>query len=240
MPTRVALVGAGPVGLMALKNLTEDGFDVTSFEKRAYVGGLWNSANDSYISVTSNTIFNSSRFVSAITDFPFPEHHDDFPSAPQLVEYLNAYADRFDLRKHIRLSTEVVSVRRVDQEWEVTTNTKGSEPVVEHFDKLLVATGSFLTPRTPELEGIEQFQGKTVHSINFPDPSEFKDENVLIVGLHATAQDISVELSKHASKVHIAHRTGVVMVRTPALFHSRLTEVLRYLDSTTTDGHSIK
>lgn len=216
MSTRVALVGAGPVGLMALKNLTEDGFDVTSFEKRAYVGGLWNAANDSYISVTSNTIFNSSRFVSSITDFPFPDHHDDFPSAPQLVEYLNAYADHFNLRKHIRLSTEVINVQRICQQWEVKTVTQDSEPVIEYFDKLLISTGSFLTPRIPELEGIEQFQGKTVHSINFPDPSEFKDENVLIVGLHATAQDISVELSKHASKVHIAHRTGVVMVRTPA------------------------
>ena len=216
MSTRVALIGAGPLGLMALKNLTEDGFDVTSFEKRAYAGGLWNAANDSHVSVTSNTVFNSSRFVSSITDFPFPDHHDDFPTAPQLVEYLNAYADNFNLRKHIRLSTEVINVRRQWGQWEVKTITQGSEPVIGYFDRLLVSTGAFVTPRIPELEGIEQFQGKALHSINFPDPSEFKDENVLIVGLHATAQDISVELSKHASKVHIAHRTGVVMVRKSA------------------------
>ncbi len=215
MSSRVALVGAGTLGLMALKNLTEDGFDVTSFEKRSYVGGLWNHSNDSSISVTSNTIFNSSRFVSSITDFPFPDHHDDFPSAAQLVEYLNAYADRFNLRKHIRLSTEVISVRRMDQNWEVKTVTQGSEPVVEYFDKLLVSTGSFLTAKMPELDGLEKFQGKTMHAINFPHPGNFKDEKVLIVGLHATAQDISVELSQHASQVYIAHRTGVVMVRTP-------------------------
>ena len=212
MSTRVGLVGAGPVGLMALKNLKEDGFDVTAFEKRPYVGGLWNQSTDSSLSVTSNTIFNSSRFVSAITDFPFPPHHDDFPTAVQLVEYLNAYADRFNLRPHIRLNTEVLSVRRIDQKWEVKTASQDSVAVVEYFDKLLVCTGSFVTPKYPNIESIDRFQGKTLHSIQFPHPSAFKGQKVVIVGLHATAQDITVELSQHASKVWIAHRTGVVMV----------------------------
>lgn len=212
MPTSVAVIGAGPVGLMAVKNLIQDGFEVTAFEKRPYVGGLWKPSQDSAISITDNTRFNSSRFVSAISDFPYPEHHDDFPTGPQVYEYMNLYADHFNLRPHIKLNTAVLSLRRIDQQWELKTATQGSDPEVSYFDKVLTCTGSFVTPRIPKITDLEKFKGQTLHSIDFPDPSNFKDQNVLVVGLHATAQDIVCQLSKAASKVYISKRSGVVIV----------------------------
>jgi dimethylaniline monooxygenase (N-oxide forming) len=212
MPVRVAIVGAGPLGLMALKNLREAGFEATAYDRRSYVGGLWKQSTDATVSITPNTRFNSSRFVSAITDFPFPDHYDDFPTGAQLFEYLNLYCDHFNLRDHIRLSTEVVDLRRVDGKWELTTSPQGANSQVEYFDKVVTATGSFCTPRTPQIESIDSFQGRKLHSISFPHPRAFKDHNVLLVGLHATAQDLTVELSEYASKVYIAHRSGAVLV----------------------------
>ena len=66
MVIRVGVVGAGALGLMALKNLKEDGFDVTGFESRAYVGGIWKPSDDNATSTLDNTIFNSSRYRAAI------------------------------------------------------------------------------------------------------------------------------------------------------------------------------
>jgi dimethylaniline monooxygenase (N-oxide forming) len=37
---------AGPSGLAALKNLREEGFSATVFEKRASVGGVWAYTDD--------------------------------------------------------------------------------------------------------------------------------------------------------------------------------------------------
>lgn len=82
--TTVAVIGGGPVGLMALKNLKEDGFDVTLFESRDWVGGLWMPSNDASISVTENTRFNSSKYRSSISDFPVSDDMDDYPTALQL------------------------------------------------------------------------------------------------------------------------------------------------------------
>jgi dimethylaniline monooxygenase (N-oxide forming) len=229
MATRVAIIGAGPVGLMALKNMREDGFDAISFEKRDYIGGLWKATNDGSISVTPHTVFNSSRcvvrsfpcshllilphrFMSAISDFPFPDHHNDFPTADQMLEYQNLYADHFGIRQYIRLSTEVISVRRIDAQWEIATRSKDDQTQREYFDKLLVCTGSFVTARRPHFDGIEKFEGRVLHCIDFPDSSEFKGQTVLLSGLHASTADISIELSKHASKLYLAHKTGVVMV----------------------------
>jgi dimethylaniline monooxygenase (N-oxide forming) len=43
----------GVLGLVTLKNLLEEGFDATAFEKNEYVGGLWRFTEDE--NVTSVT-----------------------------------------------------------------------------------------------------------------------------------------------------------------------------------------
>lgn len=42
----VCVIGAGALGLVATKNFTEEGFDVTTFERNDYVGGLWHHTED--------------------------------------------------------------------------------------------------------------------------------------------------------------------------------------------------
>lgn len=43
---KVCVIGAGGLGLAALKNLSETGFDVTVFERASYIGGLWHATTD--------------------------------------------------------------------------------------------------------------------------------------------------------------------------------------------------
>ena len=38
---KVAIIGAGPSGIAALKNFKDQGFDVTGFERCSGVGGNW-------------------------------------------------------------------------------------------------------------------------------------------------------------------------------------------------------
>jgi dimethylaniline monooxygenase (N-oxide forming) / hypotaurine monooxygenase len=60
----VAVIGAGPAGLAAMKCLQEEGFLVTAFERRSDVGGLWRfSENPNFTSVTSSTKAQLSKFV---------------------------------------------------------------------------------------------------------------------------------------------------------------------------------
>lgn len=145
---RVVVIGAGPLGLMAIKNLLEEGFDdVTCFEARPYVGGLWNysdgdSSSSSGLSVSEDTVFNSSRFRSAISDFPFPGDTDDYPTWRQMWRYLEAYADRFGLRPHIRLRTRVTALGRAAGRWVVEVRPEGGEVRREVFDRAIVANGS--------------------------------------------------------------------------------------------------
>jgi dimethylaniline monooxygenase (N-oxide forming) len=42
----VCVVGAGMLGLLAMKNLKEQGLSVVAFTKDDYIGGLWHTSQD--------------------------------------------------------------------------------------------------------------------------------------------------------------------------------------------------
>jgi len=199
---------------MAMKNFKEDGFEVTGYESRDYVGGLWKDSNDASISVHSTTTFNSSKYRAAISDFPFPEDTDDFPTALQLHRYLEDHCDHFDLRPLIQFRTQVIGLSRVSTQWALEVVPPGGTPRVDYFDKVALATGSFVIPRRPSIEGMELFQGRVLHSIDYHGSAPFEGQNVLLVGLHATGQDVTVSLSENATKVYLSHRSGLVLVPT--------------------------
>jgi dimethylaniline monooxygenase (N-oxide forming) len=215
MAPKVAVVGGGPFGLMALKNLVEDGFDVTLLESRDWVGGLWRPSKDDLLSAAENTRFNTSKYRMAISDFPIPDDGsmDDFPLARQISGYLERYCDHFNLRRNLRLNSPVQTIRRKNDEWELDIAAVGdSKARTEVYDKVLFACGSFVKPRSPDLKGIEKFEGKAIHSMYNTNPAEFKRKNVLVMGLHASAQDAIVGMKEHAAKVYLSHRSGVILV----------------------------
>lgn len=54
----------GPAGLAAIKSLQEEGFQVTGFERRSAVGGLWAFSDDpSCTSATMGTRYQMSKFI---------------------------------------------------------------------------------------------------------------------------------------------------------------------------------
>ena len=57
----VAVIGLGPAGLVALKNLKEEGFDVTGFDRNGYIGGIWKYTEEGSTSVLQTTLVNISK-----------------------------------------------------------------------------------------------------------------------------------------------------------------------------------
>ncbi len=211
MPVKVAVIGGGPLGLMALKNFKEDGFDVTLYESRSWIGGLWKYSDDDSLSVARNTVFNSSKFRSAMSDFPVPEEMADFPRADELLKYLESYCTHFNLWPHIKTSSPVTKVRRQDGQW--VLDIGGEESVSETFDKVALSCGPFVKSRKPQFDGIENFEGQTIHALQYHNHSQYQGQRVLIVGLHASGMDVALSLVGHASQVYMSQRSGVLMVR---------------------------
>ena len=68
---KVAVIGAGPSGITAIKNFIDEGFDVTAFERCNGVGGNWRFNDPSgHSSVFETTHIISSKYTSFYEDYP--------------------------------------------------------------------------------------------------------------------------------------------------------------------------
>ncbi|MCJ1355306.1 MAG: hypothetical protein MMC33_005297 [Icmadophila ericetorum] len=211
---KVAVVGGGAFGLAAVKNLRDEGFDVTCFEKRNTIGGLWASARETDITSTlPTTLSNVTKYRSCYTDFPVPDEAPPYLPAPDVYEYIKSYAKHFDLYPHIKLNTTVRIVTRNedDTQWQLVVVDAAGEATYE-FDKILFCQGATEQPHLPKFDGRESFTGEVIHSQAYKEPAVYKGKRVLVVGLGNTAADTAAGLVGHAEKIYISHRRSAVLL----------------------------
>ncbi len=231
---RVCVIGAGPCGLTAVKNLLAAGIDdVVCYEEAAAIGGNWvyDDAPDRR-SVYWATRLISSKRLSEFEDFPMPEDFPDFPSHRQMLDYFIAYAARFELLPKIALNTRVESARRArDGTWSVTVAGAGGRHT-ESFDHLVVCSGHHREPLLPDYPGT--FSGRMLHSREYKRPEPYADQRVLVVGGGNSACDIAVDVSRVAASTSLSMRHGyfilpkVMFGRPVDQLYARLRRYLRY------------
>ncbi|OQD85782.1 hypothetical protein PENANT_c009G10484 [Penicillium antarcticum] len=164
MTKRVAIIGAGPSGLVTAKTLLQNfpkgTYCPVIFDTRHEIGGLWPAgfpASDASTCTkddgdgTPGTLdprmrTNLSRFTVAFSDLAwgsvFPgQDLPLFPRASQVGRYLAVYAER------------------------ANGDQKSSDQVFsEDFDHLVLASGYFAQRYIPVIPGLEKFPGRIIHS----------------------------------------------------------------------------
>lgn len=177
---RVAVIGAGPGGLVSAKHAIEAGFDVSVFEASADLGGQWNTeARHSGIWPGMRT--NTSRAMTAFSDFPPPPEHELHPHAEQIHEYLRSYAAAFGVTDRIRFDTPVRDLRPA---WLVNG---------ERFDAVVVASGRFRAPVLPA--GLDGFTGELLHAFDYPGAEHFRGRRVLVYGNGVSGHEIASDIA---------------------------------------------
>ncbi|MGA7690015.1 MAG: NAD(P)-binding domain-containing protein [Jiangellales bacterium] len=204
-----AVIGAGGVGLAAVKNLVAAGFDVTGFDIADEVGGNW------YIDGPTSRVYESTHTISTkpftqYPDFPMPDHWPDYPHQRQVGEYLRRYADHFDVRARIEMRSTVTRVEPVDAadprtSWDVTVvGPAGTK--TRRVDTVVVANGHNWRPKVPEIPG--EFDGQVMHSGQYKSAEVLRGKRVLVVGAGNTGCDIAVEAAQQATSVMHSTRRG--------------------------------
>ena len=210
---RVAVIGAGPSGISAIKNFTDQGFEVTAFERCNGVGGNWRFNDPSgHSSVFETTHIISSKYTSFYEDYPLPESASDYPSHKELLKYFNSYADHFDIKKNIKFGTEVVKCKQSDNDkWTVEwCHIESNKKEISNFDALVVCNGHHHEPRYPDYPG--EFTGEYLHSHDFKSAKPFAGKKVLVIGGGNSACDVAVETARVAKSISISWRRGYYLI----------------------------
>lgn len=221
---RVCVIGAGPSGLAACKTLREANIPFDCFEANRGIGGLWDiegSQSGGYRSLHTNT----SNAKMAFSDFPFPDESPQFLSHSELLDYFNAYVDRFGFREQIRTDCRVTSARPTTEgTWQIDLE----EGSCQEYRACIVATGQYGTRHWPDPPTPGQFAGDQIHAADYFDPEtpvDCRGKRVVVVGLGSSAAEIATELAGGqdgptlASHVVLSARSGRYIL--PKLFHGQ-------------------
>jgi cation diffusion facilitator CzcD-associated flavoprotein CzcO len=202
MAGNVAVIGAGPGGLIAARWLLSQGFEPTIFERSSTLGGQW-AGLDGRSGVWPSMHTNSSRVLTAFGDL---EHETDlvYPSNRDILDYLRRYADTFGLAERILPGTRVDLVRRDGARWLV--RHPGGE---EGFERVVVATGRFHAAAIPPVPGLETFAGSAgaTPTYDYRGPAAYRGKRVLVAGCAISALEIAAELAQlGAARVVVTQR----------------------------------
>jgi cation diffusion facilitator CzcD-associated flavoprotein CzcO len=216
---RVVIVGAGMSGIAMGVALKREGFeDFVMLEKGADVGGTW--FWNHYPGLSCDV-------PSQLYQYSFhlkPDWKRVFATGEEILAYHREVVDRFGLRPHLRLNTEVTRTEWTGSEWEVEANG-----AVERADFVVMATGVLHHPNVPDIPGLDQFAGTTLHSARWDDSVEYVGKRVAVIGTGSTGVQLVSEMQRAAQQVTLFSRSpqwvlwGPTEMRQPAL----MTELMR-------------
>ncbi|HUH88382.1 MAG TPA: NAD(P)/FAD-dependent oxidoreductase [Pusillimonas sp.] len=203
---KIAIIGAGFAGLSSAKVLSEFGHEVAVFEKAPDVGGVW-SATRRYPGLRTQ----NNKDTYCFTDFPMPASYPEWPSGEQVQQYLESYANHFDLNGSIRLNAEVLSAEPNDQDgWRLVVRDTRLGATTEHeVDSLIVANGIFSEPFIPPYEGRETFEsagGRLCATSEFHDVEQARGKHVLVVGYGKSSCDVAAAVGEVAMSTKVVAR----------------------------------
>lgn len=206
----IGIIGAGISGLVAAKTFLQAGYKVTVFEKLANLGGVWEKSR-TYPGLTTQ----NNRDTFCFSDYPMPQTFAEWPTAVQMRQYLQSYANDFGVTEHILFNTEVIHISDESLEssgkWKVRVNTRGQQKIYE-FDFVLVCNGLYNVPKIPQIPGIDEFTnagGQVIHSTEFNQIEKIKNKRVVVVGFGKSASDIASIAAENASKCDLVYRQAI-------------------------------
>lgn len=199
-----AIIGAGPMGLAAARQLQRYGIAFVGFELNADVGGLWDIANPHSTMYESAHLI-SSKGTTAFAEFPMAESLPPYPHHRQIGQYFRDYAEHFGLRQHYQFDTRVLRIERLASGWRLLSEQRGVQREWR-FEGVLIASGTLHTPNQPALPGT--FAGELLHSSAYKNAEIFAGKRVLVVGCGNSACDIAVDAVHRAQSVDLSVRRG--------------------------------
>ena len=190
---RVAVVGAGPVGLSCARLLQRSGLDVTVLERDA-VGASWRRHYD-------RLTLNTDRRLSSLPGRPIPAGCGQWVTRDEFVDYLESYAQGIP----VECGVDVVRLDPRGSAWQL--RTAGGRSL--SADHVVLAAGPNRIPYLPSWPGSSCVP--TIHSGDYGRPEPYAGKTVLVVGAGNSGSEIAADLAA-TSQVLLSVRTS------PALY----------------------
>ncbi|XP_018577355.1 flavin-containing monooxygenase FMO GS-OX-like 4 isoform X3 [Anoplophora glabripennis] len=216
---KIAIIGSGAAGLAALKHSIEDGHDCIAYEKSGNVGGTWNYSDnvgvDEYgLPIHSSMYYglrtNLPKELMQYENFPYKESKRSILFQEEVLTYINNYANAFNLLRYVKFFKHVIEVAPLPGDrWTIKIkDLKTNTTETKEYDVVIVCVGNYSIPKSPNIEGLDKFKGKVIHSHIYRKSDPFKNKRVIVIGGGPSGVDISRIIAEVADKVYVSLKSG--------------------------------
>lgn len=201
----VVVVGAGFAGMYMLHRLRGLGFSARVYEQGGGVGGTWywNRYPGARCDVESMQ-YSYSFSEELQQEWDWSER---YAPQPEILNYANHVADRFDLRRDIQFDTRVARAAFDARTkcWSVTTSD--GQTVEAQF--IVLATGCLSNARKPDIKGLESFKGPVYHTGSWPhEDVDFTGLRVGLIGTGSSGIQSTPVIAEQARHLTVFQRTA--------------------------------
>lgn len=198
---RVLIVGAGMVGINAAIKLQQAGIAYQVIEAEDDVGGTWlvNTYPGAAVDTPSRIYSYSFEPNSSWTKF--------YPNGPEFLTYLDRVVDKYGVRGRIDFGTRVSGAEWSEESatWTVKAR-RGGEEVTYEGNVLLVATGPNNGPKYPDVQNMDRFKGRIVHTAQWDKELDLTGKKVVLVGAACSGVQVACAVADKVDQLHIIMR----------------------------------
>ncbi|KAL2788605.1 hypothetical protein BJX66DRAFT_326967 [Aspergillus keveii] len=195
----IIVISAGPSGIALAHTLKHKlGFnDFTIYDRDEGPGGTWRQNTYPGVGCDVPTILYSFSFNQN------PNWSKELCEGPEILEYMEATVDKFDLRKHMQFGIECVSASWDEQGfWEVRLrdNKTGFE-YTRNATVFISAVGGISKPRDTKFLGMDKFQGEIFHTARWNHKYDYRGKRLAVIGNGCSAAQVVPAVAKGAGFV---------------------------------------
>jgi cation diffusion facilitator CzcD-associated flavoprotein CzcO len=203
MPDReVVIVGAGFSGIGAAILLDKAGFsDYLMVEEGDGVGGAWHWNTYPGIAVD---------IPSFSYQFSFETRGDwsrVYAPGVELKHYAEHCVDKYGVRDRIRFGTRITGAAFDEREDVWRLQTHDGETITTRF--VVNAAGALSQPKYPDIEGVADFEGITMHTSRWDHDVDLAGKRVGIIGTGASAVQVIPAIAPQVEQLTVFQRTPI-------------------------------
>ena len=195
------VLGGGISGIAASVRLRRDAglTDVVLVEKSYQLGGTWNY--NTYPGCACDIPSSLYSFEFA----PNPDWTRVFAPQPEILEYVKRVGDEFGVAERTMFDTEVTGARWDDQSLRWLIDTTRGDFCTPIF---VFGVGALNEPATPNVPGVETFEGVQFHSARWNHDHDLAGERVAVIGSGASAVQLVPQIQPRVKHLTYLQRTA--------------------------------
>jgi len=201
----IAIIGAGFGGIGAAIRLKQAGLSsFTMFERAGEIGGTWrdNTYPGAACDVPSHAY--------SLSFEPYPGWTRKFSPSEEIQAYLLRLVEKWQLRSHLRLGTEIVEARFDEARGAWALTTSAGDTVTARV--VISAVGGLVNPALPDIKGIESFAGEIFHTARWRHDIELTGKRVGVIGTGASAVQVVPAIAPQVERLTVFQRTPAWVV----------------------------